>query len=344
MTSKNWTQPTITFSNSPEMEARRVLFLTASLTRNWYQKHNFLILPKLYQSIPTSQTIIPDLPYSSIPNYWTKVSKLKLTTPINAPLELLNSTQSLIQKDYDSKLHQKYLAKLEAKWIKIAPSFWNNLFTLFPNYRGQIKHINIYSTQYGPISTFSLASGPNTDITIFMRHDADVDKLIWTILASLFRGKMEYQMKHTWEEIETTLDWLMSESALSTGIKLTHPIIKNIRSNQLASSRTKSQKYLASLGLTTTSVWRVDQSDICFGDTKILNLSENEQKLLELLLTKRGQTTSYDEIANLLWPNGENFSLFAISKEIERLRKRIKAAGVIPAVIHTHRKVGYSIT
>ncbi len=343
MTSKNWTYPTVTFSHSLEMEARRILYLTASLTHNWYQKHDFIILPALNPRVPTSQVIIPNLPYNSIPRYWQKVAKLKLTTPIDAPPELIQSVVTLLRDRYNTSSHDKYLVKLKDNWNNISTTFWNNLFTLFPQYIRCIRHIDIYSTQYGPSTTFSLASSTGSQITIFVRHDAGVDKILWTILASLFRAKMENAMKYTWEEIEATIDWLMSESGLNCDVKHDHPMMKNLRSVQLAKYQTDSQKYLSSLGFDHVSVWHIKNSEIYFGDIKIFNLSKNEQMLLELFLTKRNQTVSYDEIAEILWSSDEKFSLFAIAKEIERLRRRIRACGIVSPVIHSHRKLGYSL-
>lgn len=333
MTSKNWIIPTISFPNSLEMEARRILFITASLTHNWYQKHDFLILKELSVRVPTSQVIVPDLAYNSISKYWSRVAKLKLATPIDSPTLLLYEVMDLLNSKYNQTQYDKHSTTIKNNFSSIQNKFWNNLFTLFPKYQNNIKNIHVFSTKYGPSSTFSLADKPDSTITIYLRQDSGIDQLLWTILASLFRGTMESKLKLTWEEIETTIDWIMSESNLSCGLPIRSPVIKNIRSDQMAEYRRRSQAHLTTLGFIRNTNW----------EQKITNLSKNEQLLLEVLAAKHGETVTYDEIASIIWPKGENFSLFAISKEIERLRKRIKNSGINIPVIHTHRKVGYSL-
>lgn len=71
---------------------------------------------------------------------------------------------------------------------------------------------------------------------------------------------------------------------------------------------------------------------------------KKQQILLDLFLTKRGLTVSCDEIASALWPSNEDWSLYAIAKEIQRLRDKIKKCGINSPLILAHRKLGYSIS
>ncbi|PIR98811.1 hypothetical protein COT87_02805 [Candidatus Collierbacteria bacterium CG10_big_fil_rev_8_21_14_0_10_44_9] len=324
--------PTITFTHSPQLEASRLLHVAGTISHSWFQKHNFLVLPTTLPKVATAQVIFPDLPYSSIPHFWKSVNQLTLSTPQSAPAPLLSATQSLLSPHYQEKLYTHHLSKLKIQWDQVAPHFWNNLFTLFPTYSNRINSLTIISTQYGPYTTFSLAKTPHSNITIYVRQDSTIDRLLWTILTSLFRPKMQTDMHYTWEEIEAVVDWLMSKSALACRLKLSHPTIKNLRAEQIATYRQQSDRYLINLGFTLNA-----------HDITLPHPTTQDQKLLDLLLTKRGQTVSYEDIASVLWTGNDDWSLYAVVKAIERLRRQIKESGIHTPLILAHRKLGYSL-
>ncbi|MBP9702745.1 winged helix-turn-helix domain-containing protein [Candidatus Woesebacteria bacterium] len=343
MTSKNWTIPTINFTHSPELEARRILFVAGSLARGWYQKHNFLILPELAARAPSSQVILPNLPYTTIPRFWESVAKLKLVTPQLAPAPLIAATEALCKPFYKPALYVSHLSELEKSYNQVKDNFWNTLFTLFPSYSSRVKVITIISSQYGSSSSFNLATTEYSSITIYLRSDTKIDKLLWSILAAIFRPKMQDEQKYSWEEVEAVIDWLMSESSLAAKLSHPHPTLTNLRANQLSKYRQDSEAYLSSLGI--SGVLRLEKlsSSYSYGDTKISDLTTKQQILLDLLLVRRGLTVSYDEIAASLWPDDEDWSLYAITKEVQRLRDKIKSCGINSPLIHAHRKLGYSI-
>jgi hypothetical protein len=337
------TYPITVFSHSIEMESRRLLFVAASLNRRWYQNHGFLVLPTVPAKVPTATVVFPDLPYATIPNFWSRVSRLKLETPIAAPPKLIAEMASLLSGVYNPKVYSRYTDRLAAEFKKIESKFWSNLFILFPVYQSKISKVNIYLTLYGPYTTFNLARDEQSEITIYVRYDCSIDKLLWSILTCLFRPKMQDELRHSWSEIEATVDWLIRESSLNCGLPLSQPTIKNIRSTQIAPFKQQSSAYLATLGLNQISAWKENNHQIWYGDIELSGLSSKEQLLLEYFLVRRGKTVSYDSLADLLWPKGDNFSLFAIAKEIERLRAKIRDCGITSPVLLAHRKVGYSL-
>lgn len=335
--------PVTTITHSPEMEARRLLYLAARLPDGTLQNRGFLVLPQAMNKIPTGQIVFPNLPYDTISGFWARASKLKLQTPIRAPKELLQETMDLIKPVYRTVAYEKHVRTLENKWKSVEKTFWNNLYTLFPGYKNRISRVNIFSTQFGPYTTFSLAKRNRSEITIFIRQDSELDRLLWTILTCIFRPHMQYEMKMNWEEIEAAVDWLMSESALNCGLKPVHPTMKNIRADQVAVYRQESEKYLAKLGFRLTTKLTKTNDGYIFGDVRIARLSEQDQILLDLLLTKRGITVTFEVIAAALWPDNEDWTLYAVVKAVERLRKRIKESGVNLPVIHTERRIGYCL-
>lgn len=75
----------------------------------------------------------------------------------------------------------------------------------------------------------------------------------------------------------------------------------------------------------------------------LTNLTKQEEDILNLLQQNKGSIVSFDEIANTLWKNkvDDKFSLEAMAKVIENLRKKIKEVGINKELIFTKRGSGY---
>jgi DNA-binding response OmpR family regulator len=155
---------------------------------------------------------------------------------------------------------------------------------------------------------------------------------------------MQDELKYSWDEIEAVIDHLLSETSLSAGLPHPHPTLKNLRADQLARYRLTSTQYLENLGINTVLKLKKDNGQYNYGDTAITNLTKKEEMLLDLLFAKQGLTVSYEEIASVLWPKDDNWSLYALAKEIQRLRDKIKISGINTRLILAHRKLGYSLS
>ena len=74
-----------------------------------------------------------------------------------------------------------------------------------------------------------------------------------------------------------------------------------------------------------------------------IKLSLKEHKVFTQLIKHKREIVCFDKIGKVIW-GGEfydKFSIFAITKLIERLRKKIKKIGISSEIIQTVRKRGY---
>lgn len=97
----------------------------------------------------------------------------------------------------------------------------------------------------------------------------------------------------------------------------------------------KSEKYLEKLGFSI-------KTEI----PKLKNLTRQEQDVLNILHANSGKIVSFDEIAEVLWKekSDDKFSLEAMAKVIENLRKKIKQVGINKEIIFTKRGSGYLLS
>ena len=63
--------------------------------------------------------------------------------------------------------------------------------------------------------------------------------------------------------------------------------------------------------------------------------------MLVTLIEKQGEIVTYDEISEILFKTEEEYSLYAISKTIQRLRDKLEKNGISGNLIQTLRKKGY---
>ena len=76
---------------------------------------------------------------------------------------------------------------------------------------------------------------------------------------------------------------------------------------------------------------------------ELRNLTKQEEKVLKELVGNTGNYVTFDKIGEILWEDkiDEKYSLSAMAKVMENLRRKIKGIGVNKEVIFTKRGKGY---
>ncbi len=100
-------------------------------------------------------------------------------------------------------------------------------------------------------------------------------------------------------------------------------------------------KNYTAFGKNTNHTLKLHKNKFSIGDEK-LKLSNKEFTVLEILNKHKGKLVTYDSIGNVLWKgNSDDFSLWAISQIIRRLRKRLAFYSINPKIISSKRGEGY---
>ena len=341
--SKTTTPPQITIQHSSRSEAVYLIYLARVIQIHKFQSRGFLILPTLPQPRLQNIVVFPDLDYTSIPNFWPKVSKLKPWTPIKAPESLIKATSQLLTPLYQSKLYQSPVNQLHSQLNQHLTPFWTKFTQFFPQYTNRLTKVNIYPTQLGAISTFRLAKQENSTTDIYLRLDATIVDFFEAILTIILRPHLE-QLHFSWEEIESIVDFLLLDSTLALKDVPYYGTIPHLRQQQFGRYQKQSQTYLTKLGITTHSFWQIKNQQIYFQDKPLENLSLNEQKLLEVLILKRPKIATFDEIIEHVWPQNYEITQWAVTKLVQRLRRKLHQNHIHLPLIQAHRKHGYSLT
>jgi DNA-binding response OmpR family regulator len=148
-----------------------------------------------------------------------------------------------------------------------------------------------------------------------------------------------------WSQTEFLVDYLLHSSALRDLLPLDPTwqatTLTTSRSNTLL--RAESQQFLTQIGAPTptTQHFSLRNSNIYYGDNPLSTLTSRENIIMSKLIEKSPSPATVDELADLLFPNSDKFSLAALTKCVERLRDKLETLGIPRHVIATASGVGY---
>jgi len=339
-----------TWNYSVETEADRLIQCTANAFNRFYLKNGFLVLPQI-QSNDSGCSIVylPDLNYTSYPTFIKKVRKINPTTiPVSNDNNLYKVAGDILEKSNIS-FDEIKTEKLKIAWKKVENDFYKFLEQTFPQLKGSFLNLEILPTNLGTNTSFSTAKKDKgiRYITIYIRVDQKIAQIAEGILSSLFCGWLVKEKRvwcDNWQENEAVIDFLMTKTKLKDIFSDYQPTLKNLRQKQLGKLVQESQKYMKKLGIAVGDIFTL-KDDTVLVDQKytLTGLTEKEYRLLKYLVENKNQVCAVDAIGGILWNNEdeEAFSLWAISKQIERLRQKLQMHGLSPSLIQSQRGQGY---
>lgn len=317
---------------SLDLEAQRLIHNTHSIATGFFKTNGFYPVP--YGATPNFITVLlPDLPYPTIPRFWERVAKIPIDQMhmINQPELTAQLKKLLLQMP---PIAPPNISKVKSQWDKISSEFFDQVYKILPRKKRLIKEVIIWPTNFGTVCSFSKVEFTPGKVYIWLRADAGVENIGWAILSALTRQDLIDHLGGLWQESQILVDWLMNETVLSKFFVHPHKSMHTLRSKQNATLLESSTKFLTKI-----SAPHIDSSTIKNVDTS--SFTSREKKLLDLLIAKSPQIVTFDEINELLTNNYEQFSLYAISKSIQRLRDRLEKSGVSGSFIQTKRGEGY---
>ncbi len=333
------TQMVTTWEYSLELEAKRLLHNAHQIAVGFYKINGFVVLP--YESAKDLDNFVsfPNLPYLSIPRFWERAARLDVSTlPIEVPSDLLNETVELLKK---ANLPKPNYQKIQRVWRKHQNKVISQIYELIPSRKDTITKIVIWPTAFGTGGSFNQSKNPPEPVYIWLRQDRGISSLIECILTSITRPDVYRHLNGLWQESEIIVDWLLAYSPLYKLLKKLDKdvfetlTIKSTRVKQQADLLQKSESFLRQIGAPVINIEAVKQ-------VSTQTFSPKEKEILNLLISKSPQIVTMDQIGDVMFQkNPDSYSLFAISKLIQRLRDKLEKNGVSGSFIQTKRGEGY---
>lgn len=219
---------------------------------------------------------------------------------------------------YPSVAVTEVLDKMSSPTSPASKISYSKIVSKYKYLLSNVKQIDILETEYGSKGSYMTAKNK---IIMSRRSDGSPQDFERTLLLAItkFRNKDEAEIGSiNWHKRNAIADFLAP-------VKTTKSNLEMVRF---------SQDYLKKLGFE-------PKSEI--SGINLNNLTRQETDLLNFLTTSSGQVVSFDKVAEILWgeKSFEKYSLQAMAKVVENLRKKIRDSGINRELIFTKRGKGY---
>ncbi len=325
-------------------ETERVLYTARGIANGFYQFNNFLVVPSNYPSTQTNLVTIPNLRYESMRNFWKKTSKLSPELPLNYPRTLTEPVKALLTSTFNPTIDYR---TQQREWETIQSSILGVLDKLFPREMKKIKKLVIYPTYFGTKLSFSFPI--NSTIYLYLRHDHGPANIVWGIVSSLNRKKHFNNYLSTWSESQIIADWIIGETEINdllekNRIKKDYSALQETRRGYSKEAVEASKVFYKRHDIDwTANTIRAEHGEIIINGKPIKIFNPKEANVLFMLLANRGSAVDVYKIGEVFCGSCDKFSLYAISKSIQRLRDKLDKLGISGSLIQTVHGQGFMI-
>lgn len=334
----NMTQPQVTWEYSPHTEAQRIVFIAQLIKSYFYQKQGFTVLPT-EQTYKEHAIYFPDLPIIHTQSFWDEIqvgdcSRLSVSPSLN--MRLIESITPFCAPP-PTQLHQEV--------DLLFPQIFERLSQFIPKIVTPFRQIEIRQTRFGSEGSSIRESNEDEHMArIYVRFDQNISAVVVAFLIRAIDNTPAGTFPSMrWEEKQSLIDFIVRDTSIAELVPHKKGTLVTLREDTDADLKRKSDQFLTTLGFPSRQLFsETTPGTILLNDTPIA-FKQKEFQVMSLLVKKRHTIVSINEVAAALWNNesSDRYSLYAISKVIERIRKTIKACGIFPGIIETHRGQGF---
>lgn len=330
---------------SSRSEAERLLHSAHQISVGFYKTNNFIVLPYNPNINNANIVTFPYLPYQKIPRFWEQVKKVDVNTlPIKVDAKLVDATEKLLST---SNLPEPDFSKTQELWQTVENEVINEIYKVLPNKKNAINKITIFPTSFGTSSSFNWINKKG-EIIIYLREGQGIHAICEAIITSLNRSDIYNKLEGLWQESEIITDYLVTETSIAKVLQKYEkainyiPTLKGVRIKQQAKLLAESDEFYKKLGIPNfNKPFSLNGLIPEINKTPIENLNIKERLILKKLIEKANIVVTFDELADEVFNNENDFSLYAIAKTMQRLRDKLEANGISGSYIQTLRGKGY---
>lgn len=344
----------INIQYSLEVDLESLYFAILLVRIGFFKERNFLLSSKLSgkievdhvsvlippEVIAKGKEFIRDIGGKNPEKLYTECLEYK--NHFNFDKDIQNSMKSKESEmqEYANEYNKNFGEKLEIA-LKA-------LYDFFP-LDDYIKNINIYFKTTGTVCSYRMIQ--NKECRIEPRIDASISDIVFCILCSFIHEFYSTLMELdkgmiSWEEKQRMAEFVITRSKIS---KITGPY-NSI--NQYLDSKVylnnsnlveESNQIYEKIGYPSVSKIECLNNQIIANGSKVENLTDQEENLLRELVKNSGTLLTYDQIAEKIWEDDSyaKFSIQAIQKTIERIRKKLDYYGVSSSMLVNRAGKGY---
>ncbi|MCA9382928.1 helix-turn-helix domain-containing protein [Candidatus Dojkabacteria bacterium] len=349
MALKGKTTSITSWKYSLRTEAVRLIHTALYTYSGFYKRNNFIVVPYSVQDNHGSLVRMPHIKFQNIPRFWKRLESIDLEEFYKLPNSKL--IDSVEQELIELELEIPKYSKLMEDWSKVESKFFETLYEILPNKHNIVTEVNIYPTVFGTPASFNVipnGSQSNNVINMFIRDDQDIYKIAEAIVTAVTRRDVELKYEGLWRDSEIIVDWVVGETKIDNVLKevvkvrKSKPTIANLTDKQMGNFLRISREFMGELGITfKEGQFQIEEGEVLYLNKKINNLSSQEKSVMRALVENSNRTVRLSEISEIMGYMPESYSLYAITKLIQRLRDKLDKSGISSGAIKTVRGEGY---
>lgn len=334
---------------SQETEAHRIIHTAKSISTGFFRINGFELVASSEDALRPNQVIFPDLPYIKIPRFWQKIHATNIhMLPLKLDKALSKALKGILPNETFSEPNY---SRLKTAWDAGSEEILSTLYRIIPTYKNVIQELTIYPTNYGTVGSFNSMYKDNNHLKVYLRVDRPLCELVRLMILAITRPDVFDKYKGMWNESQLLGEWLILETELKDVIKKYDDfndedlLIAAADSYVMPSDYSPDFAFYEKLGvpLPKKGFYVSDSNSIMFDNIELQHLTPTEKELLSFLISNKHDIVSVDAIADILFTNDSDFSLYAISKTIQRVRDSLEINGISGSYIKTVRNKGYTI-
>ncbi len=252
--------------------------------------------------------------------------------------ELRDDVSKQIQVIYPKEFEyiESRVEEFEVEWGRVEAAFWEELDHYLPEAREMHKAVVVDVGRIGTVSSSYWSCAH-----YYLRSDRSVADLAAMIINHvLYEGRKNIGI--TWTKREALMDFIMTRPVMKKLFPKFDPIYHQLSKVPLKIRR-ESEVYVRSLGIApTTKEIEVKNGKILINGVVVAKeLTKQEKEIMKQMIKKTGDIVTYDELADIIWGEGEFKTFWAINKMMQRLRGRLVKLGIDGKRIEAIRGQGY---
>lgn len=235
--------------------------------------------------------------------------------------------------------------KLQNDWETCSENILAEVSRTTPDFHKSVSEIIIHPSVFGTSGSYLLPSKSGL-VEIFIRKGGGVSAIVELIVSSLVEANAE-RVCTTWSEKEAVVDFLLTGSSIANELKSCGfgkytPTLKATRELQLQSVKKTSDEYLAKLGFSSDKeIIQIKNGKLFIRGKPVNGLKQKQIRVITKLIEDKRIST--DKLADILFSSDDDYSLYAMSKFIQRLRDTLETKGVTSSIVRTVRNYGYAL-
>lgn len=333
------------WSYSLETEIRRIYITFVKIYRSYFRIREIPVVYFPATEKKKNTVIIPPIDLEKMNRMRLQFEHKSEPYGFETPKQEMQDKLKMLYQPFHDALFPD--APIINEWNTHGNLILKTIDEMIPHKLNKIKTIVIYLTHFGTRASFELYKPNDTKITIYLRTDAQMYDLVFSILSGILRRDLMKRHHNTWEEAQLLVDWVISDTKLATvfkdiGCDNYKTLLSNIRAGygKEITQQSKDIYNQLNIGRVETEFFLLNGA-ILYKGKKLSGLSFGEQRIMTALIENREGVLTYEVIGDLILQKEERFSLYSISKRVQRLRDKLEEMGIGKHYIQTVRGVGF---